>query len=57
MRFTQYLVKNVELKSGFRYKLNITLKDGEGEEVIEFDTVVAEVKPWDENESELEGQV
>ncbi|MDE6865034.1 MAG: fimbrillin family protein [Alistipes sp.] len=57
LRFTKYLVKNVELKSGYRYKLNITLKDGEGEEVIEFDTAVAEVKPWDENESELEGQV
>lgn len=56
LRYTKR-AKNVELKSGFRYKLNITLRDGEGEEVIEFDTVVAEVKPWDENESELEGQV
>lgn len=41
--------KNVELKSGFRYKLNITLKDGEGEEVIEF-AAAAEVEDWVDGE-------
>ena len=44
LRYTKY-AKNVELKSGFRYKLNITLKDGEGEEVIEF-AAAAEVEDW-----------
>ena len=51
LRFTKYLVKNVELKSGYRYKLNITLKDGEGEEVQDL-TLGAGVEDW-EDEDEL----
>ncbi len=39
--------KNVELKSGFRYKLNVTLKAGEKQEEIQFK---AEVEPWVEDE-------
>lgn len=47
--------KNVELKSGYRYKLNITLRDGEGEEIIEF-AAAAKVEPW-EGEDVPETQV
>lgn len=43
---------NVELKSGYRYKLNITLRDGEGEEVINF-AAAAEIKQWLDNEDVL----
>ncbi|MDE6569447.1 MAG: fimbrillin family protein [Alistipes sp.] len=51
LRYTKYVVNNVELKSGLRYKLNITLKDGEGKEVQEL-TLGAGVEDW-EDEDEL----
>lgn len=38
---------NVELKSGYRYKLNITLKAGEEEEEIQFK---AEVERWEDED-------
>lgn len=48
----QKRAKNVEMKSGYRYKLNITLRDGEGEEVIDF-AAAAEIKQWLDNEDVL----
>lgn len=38
--------KNVELKSGYRYKLNILLKEGEETEIQEIE-FKAEVEPWE----------
>ncbi len=42
--------KNVELKSGYRHKLNITLKAGEEEEVEEIQ-FQGEIEPWVEGEN------
>lgn len=38
--------KDVELKSGYRYKINITLKEGEETEIQEIE-FKAEVEPWE----------
>ena len=50
LRYTKRAT-NVELKSGYRYKLNITLRDGEGEEVQDV-VLGAGVEDW-EDEDEL----
>ncbi|MCM1301694.1 MAG: fimbrillin family protein [Alistipes senegalensis] len=52
----QKRAKNVELKSGYRYKVKITLKPGEETEIQEIE-FKAEIEPWGEGEDVPETQI